>query len=142
MGKTYPRVVELLRREFEDKGVTKYLFCKKTGINPTSVERYLHGISEPSQVSLEKLATYFETSVAWLRGDDEDKCWLSEEESRELVEDILLRTFRQENPRKKGESEAEYEKRVAALGEEKKVFWSNIYEEAVRMRRAKKASES
>lgn len=69
MGKTYPRVIEKLRREFDEKGVTKYSFCKQTGINPTSVDRYLHGISEPSQASLEKIAQYFEVSVGWLRGE-------------------------------------------------------------------------
>ena len=69
MGKTYQRVTELLEKEFEEKGVTKYAFCKQTGVNPTSVERYLCGISEPNQASLERLANYFKTSVAWLRGE-------------------------------------------------------------------------
>ncbi len=69
MGKTYPRVTELLKKEFEEKGVTKYAFCKETGINPTSVERYLCGISEPNQSSLERLAGYFKVSVSWLRGE-------------------------------------------------------------------------
>ncbi len=77
MAETYPRVVELLRREFEEKKVTKYAFCKQTGINPTSVERYLCGISEPTQPSLQKLADYFKVSVSWLRGDGD---WGYEEE--------------------------------------------------------------
>ncbi|QXE89978.1 helix-turn-helix domain-containing protein [Geomonas subterranea] len=72
MGKTYPRVIELLNREFGDKKVTKYAFCKATTINPTSVERYLHGISEPSQASLEKIANYFGVTVSWLRGENEE----------------------------------------------------------------------
>ena len=70
MGKTYRRVTELLKIEFDVKKVTKYTFCKKTGINPTSVERYLCGISEPTQISLEKLSTYFGVPVTFLRGED------------------------------------------------------------------------
>lgn len=69
MGETYPRVVGLLKREFEEKKVTKYAFCKKTGINPTSVDRYLCGISEPTDASLQKLANYFNVTVPWLRGN-------------------------------------------------------------------------
>lgn len=85
MGKTYPRVTELLKKEFEEKGVTKYAFCKQTGINPTSVERYLCGISEPNQASLEKLADYFKVSVSWLRGATP---WDIEDEER-LTSDYL-----------------------------------------------------
>jgi transcriptional regulator with XRE-family HTH domain len=70
VGKTYPKVIELMREEFEVKKTTKYSFCKATGINPTSVERYLCGISEPNQASLEKLADYFGVSVAYLRGEE------------------------------------------------------------------------
>ncbi len=73
MGKTYPRVIELLKNEFEVKKTTKYAFCKATGINPTSVERYLCGISEPNQSSLEKLSDYFGESVEWLRGGKRSK---------------------------------------------------------------------
>lgn len=69
MGKTYPRVIELLKKEFEERGISKYKFCKETGINTTSVERYLWGISEPNQRSLEKLSNYFGVSTSWLRGD-------------------------------------------------------------------------
>jgi len=70
MRETYPRVVGLLKREFEEKKVTKYAFCKKTGINPTSVDRYLCGISEPTYASLQKLSEYFKVSIPWLRGED------------------------------------------------------------------------
>lgn len=69
--KTPTKVVELLKREFEEKRVSKYAFCKKTGINPTSVERYLYGITEPTKTSLEKLAEYFGMSVSYLRGETE-----------------------------------------------------------------------
>lgn len=71
MGTTFPRIIQLLKEEFEVKKTSKYAFCKKTGINPTSVERYLCGISEPNQVSLQKLADYFGVPVAYLRGEVE-----------------------------------------------------------------------
>lgn len=85
MGETYSRVIELLKREFEEKKVTKYAFCKKTGINPTSVERYLCGISEPNQATLERLAAYFGVSVAWLRGEARD--FIDYEEIEDFVRD-------------------------------------------------------
>ena len=91
MGKTYPRVTELLKREFEEKKVSKYAFCKQTGINPTSVERYLCGISEPNQSSLEKLANYFKVSVHWLRGGTP---WGIEDE--EVLTDDYLNFFSDE----------------------------------------------
>lgn len=70
MGVTYPEIIKLLKEEFEVKKTSKYSFCKATGINPTSVERYLYGISEPNQASLQKLADYFGVTVAYLRGED------------------------------------------------------------------------
>lgn len=93
MGKTYPRVTELLKKEFEEKGVSKYAFCKRTGINPTSVERYLCGISEPNQGSLEKLSDYFKVSVAWLRGATP---WTLDDE--ELIYDLDQKYFAGDPP--------------------------------------------
>lgn len=94
MGKTYPEVVRLLKREFEEKKVSKYSFCKKTGINPTSVERYLHGISEPTQASLEKLAKYFEVSVPFLRGDKCSALLPPEMSIAEKISEIFVEGFK------------------------------------------------
>lgn len=68
MAETPPRIIELLKAEIPEK-ISLNQFCKKTGINPNSVDKYLAGRTEPTQASLEKLADYFKTSVAYLRGE-------------------------------------------------------------------------
>jgi transcriptional regulator with XRE-family HTH domain len=71
VGKTYPKVLELLEKEVPLKK-SRNQFCRETGINPNSFDRYKAGISEPTTATLEKLGVYFGVSVAWLRGEDED----------------------------------------------------------------------
>lgn len=71
MGKTFPRVLELLKKEVP-RNCTRNEFCRRTGINPNSFDRYIAGISEPTKATIEKLATYFDVSEAFLRGDDDD----------------------------------------------------------------------
>jgi transcriptional regulator with XRE-family HTH domain len=68
MAGTPSRVIELLKGEIPEK-ISLNQFCKRTGINPNSVDKYLAGMTEPTQASLEKLADYFKTSVAYLRGE-------------------------------------------------------------------------
>jgi|GEM_PF-4509952 len=66
-GVTYPRVVNLLKAEVAKKG--QRAAARDIGIALLSIQRYIKGIGEPSQSTLEKLADYFEKPVAWLRGD-------------------------------------------------------------------------
>lgn len=68
MAETPQRVIQLLKAEIPEK-ISLNQFCKKTGINPNSVDKYLAGMTEPTQASLQKLADYFDTSVAYLRGE-------------------------------------------------------------------------
>ncbi len=69
MKKTYPRVRELLQGEVKKlQSVNKVSL--KTGLTNNTIGKYLEGISEPQQETLEKLAEYFKTTVPWLRGDD------------------------------------------------------------------------
>jgi len=68
MAETPQRVIELLKAEIPEK-ISLNQFCKKTGINPNSVDKYLAGMTEPTQASLLKLADYFKTSAAYLRGE-------------------------------------------------------------------------
>lgn len=68
MGKTPQRIVELLQAEIPGK-ISKNKFCIQTGINQNSIDKYMAGITEPTNVSLQKLADYFKVSVAWLRGE-------------------------------------------------------------------------
>lgn len=67
MAKTPERVVELLKKEIP-ANISLNKFCKKTGINSNSVDRYMAGVTEPTQLSLRKLAEYFYVTVDYLRG--------------------------------------------------------------------------
>lgn len=65
-GKTPERVVELLREAVEKS--SQSAVSRDTGLTQSAIGRYIQGIGEPSQSTLEKLAAYFGVSVAWLRG--------------------------------------------------------------------------
>jgi len=84
MGKTPQRVVDLLRMEIPAK-ISRNQFCIKTGINQNSIDKYMAGITEPTQASLEKLANYFRVPVNWLRNDPNEKST-----RRDAVEDSTL----------------------------------------------------
>lgn len=77
-GVTYPRVVELLTAEVTKKGQRGA--ARDIKIALLSLQRYIKGIGEPSQATLEKLSAYFGVSVEWLRGGRNiiDTYWLSE----------------------------------------------------------------
>lgn len=68
--KTYPRVTELLKEAVAEKG--QKTVESETGINQSAISRYLNGVGEPTQATLEKLARYFGVSVAHLRGEDKE----------------------------------------------------------------------
>lgn len=70
MGKTFPRVLELLKKEVP-RNCSRNEFCRITGINPNSFDRYVAGISEPTKSTLKKLADYFDVSETFLRGEEE-----------------------------------------------------------------------
>lgn len=69
MATTPKRVIELLKAEIPAK-ISLNKFCKKTGINPNSVDKYMAGVTEPTQASLQKLSDYFKVPVWELRGDN------------------------------------------------------------------------
>ena len=108
MGKTPKRVIDLIKAEIPAE-ISLNQFCKKTGINPNSVDKYLAGNTEPNQASLEKLSDYFKVPVPWLLGhwpektiDDakkqriierlEDCDWLAEKLYEEKLKGILFKT--------------------------------------------------
>lgn len=66
-SKTPDRVIELLRSAVEAS--SQSAVARETDLRLYSIQRYLKGIGEPSQATLEKLARYFKTSVAYLRGE-------------------------------------------------------------------------
>ncbi|MBV5338136.1 MAG: helix-turn-helix transcriptional regulator [Deltaproteobacteria bacterium] len=72
MKKTFPRVRELLQAEVSKfNSVNKVSI--KTGLTNNTIGKYLEGISEPQQETLEKLSEYFKKPVAWLRGETDDE---------------------------------------------------------------------
>lgn len=70
MGTTYPRVRQLLRDEVLKLGSVNRV-SMATGLTNNTIGKYLEGLSEPQQDTLEKLSKYFNKSVVWLRGDDD-----------------------------------------------------------------------
>lgn len=67
-AKTPERVVELLNKAVKE--TSQSAVAREAGITQPAVHRYMKGIGEPSQATLEKLAAYFGVSVPWLRGYD------------------------------------------------------------------------
>lgn len=65
-GETPERVVDLLKKAVSE--TSQSAVARATGLTQSAVHRYMKGIGEPSQETLEKLAVYFGVSVAWLRG--------------------------------------------------------------------------
>lgn len=65
-GKTPERVVALLQEEVAKS--SQAATSRATGLTLQTVQRYIKGIGEPSQATLEKLAVYFKKPVWWLRG--------------------------------------------------------------------------
>jgi len=66
-GVTYPRVVKLLTEAAAEKG--QRAVAREAGIALLSVQRYIKGESEPSLITLRKLAAYFGKPITWLRGE-------------------------------------------------------------------------
>jgi|GEM_PF-3031272 len=67
-GKTPERVVASLQEEV--RKTSQAATARATGLTLQTVQRYIKGIGEPSQATLEKLAEYFGVSVSWLRGEE------------------------------------------------------------------------
>ena len=70
-GKTPERLVQLMKGAVEKS--SQSAVARATGLTQPAVGRYIKGIGEPTQASLEKLAAYFRVSVAWLRGEPESR---------------------------------------------------------------------
>jgi len=66
--RTPQKVIDLLNAEIPAK-ISRNKFCLQTGINQNSIDKYMAGIAEPTQASMEKLAAYFKVPAAYLRGD-------------------------------------------------------------------------
>ena len=68
-GKTPERVAQLMKEAVDMS--SQSAVARETGLTQSAVGRYIKGIGEPSQATLEKLAAYFGVSVPWLRGEED-----------------------------------------------------------------------
>lgn len=66
-GKTPKRVTELLKKAVAEK--SQSAVARESGLVLLTVQRYLKGLGEPTNESMQKLSKYFDVSVAWLRGE-------------------------------------------------------------------------
>lgn len=69
-GKTPPRVAELLINKVSTS--SQAAVSRDTGLTRQTIQRYMAGIGEPSNATLQKLADYSGFSVAYLRGETPD----------------------------------------------------------------------
>jgi len=81
-GKTPVRVREYLKNAVA--GSSQISVARASGLGLYSIQRFLKGIGEPTQATLEKLAVYFHVSVAHLRGgsefdEDQEGVWKGSE---------------------------------------------------------------
>lgn len=61
-----------LRELMEDKGITAYRLAKKLNVHQTTVKNWLEGNSRPRAGYMEELADYFEVSIDYLMGYNDD----------------------------------------------------------------------
>ena len=87
-GKTPDRVVKLLKQAVE--GSSQSAVARNTGLRLYSIQRYLKGIGEPSQATIEKLADYFDVSVTELRGE---MLSMPQRDIEMLCESLLLHCY-------------------------------------------------
>jgi len=66
-GETPDNVVKLLKDAVKKN--SQLAMSKILGVGVASVHRYVNGVGEPTQETLERLADHFGVSVGWLRGD-------------------------------------------------------------------------
>lgn len=67
-GETPEMVVDLLKLAVETKSQAE--MSRILGVGVATINRFVHGIGEPTQETLERLADYFGKTVAELRGQE------------------------------------------------------------------------
>lgn len=88
----YDRIFELI----EERGLTAYRVSKDTGISQASLADWRKGRSKPKIDKLKKLSEYFNVSISYLTGEDDDdiqeppKGYYVDKETAEFAE--MLRT--------------------------------------------------
>jgi transcriptional regulator with XRE-family HTH domain len=95
--KTPAKVIELINNEVSKIG--QNAAARAIGLPLYSIQKYMTGITEPTNASLDKLAEYFNVSVAYLRGFDElKKMNIHAEKQAELANEELLANLKKYKP--------------------------------------------
>lgn len=81
-----------LRALIESRGVLGKDLAESINSTPISISRYLNGVREPELKYVIALAEYFDVSVDWLLGRNEDKFNILPPDIQELVNLYSLAT--------------------------------------------------
>lgn len=65
----YERFVQLLN----EQGITAYQVYKDTGVSQSVLSAWKKGASTPRPMTLKIIANYFGVSIAWLKGDSDER---------------------------------------------------------------------
>lgn len=80
---------EIFEKLMKEKGVNAYKVAKATGISSQTLSAWKKGTYTPKQDKIEKLANYFNVSVAYLMGlTDIPNEELTEEETRKQIAEL------------------------------------------------------
>lgn len=82
-GKTPERITDLLKKAVAEK--SQSAVARESGLALLTVQRYLKGIGEPTEATIQKLSDYFGVTVGWLRGSDEDDVLLDK-----ILDEVVL----------------------------------------------------
>lgn len=92
-------IAERLNEAIKLKGKKQIDLVQGTGVNKSTISRYLRGEREPKQTALLKLARVLDVSEAWLMGFDvsmeRNKTLTSERQMLSEGEKMLLELFNQ-----------------------------------------------
>lgn len=79
----YERFEQLLQKH----GVTPYKVSKEAGVTQTSLSNWKSGRSTPSVKTLQKIADYFDVSIGYLTGTEEEEPNAVDKENNPIVLD-------------------------------------------------------
>lgn len=66
------KIIERIRYLMDIEKISQYMLSKKLGVHQSTICNWLNGKKEPSIESLWKLADYFDVSVDYLIGRDDN----------------------------------------------------------------------
>ena len=67
-GKTPDNVVKLLKEATSSE--SQSALSKALGVDAATISRYVHGVGEPTQETMERISAYFQVGEDWLRSGE------------------------------------------------------------------------